>query len=167
MSIIASIDDCIYYHHRTMNFVNLKETYEVSNVKEIIYDIEAQMFYLLANKYKGKLGVFLIKFEEEDPLKYNFFLKYKNKLDIADADIAVMRNEKKRLKELVVSYKSININTYNVYVVDISGNDPWPLFRHESFQLWESQISAFYLEKSKDYVMINRDGISVLSLGSF
>ena len=94
-------------------------------------------------------------------------MKYKNKLDIADADIAVMRNEKKKLKELVVSYKSININTYNVYVVDISGDNPWPLFRHESFQLWESQSSAFYLEKSKDYVMINRDGISVLSLGSF
>lgn len=125
------------------------------------------MFYLLANKYMEKLGVFLIKFEEEEPLNHKFFLKYKNKLDIADADIAVMRNPQKQLKELIVSYKSININTYNVYVVDISGDTPWPLFRHESFQLWESQISAFYLEKSKDYVMINRDGISVLSLGCF
>ena len=54
-----------------MNFVNLKESYEVSNVKEIIYDIESQMFYLLANKYKGKLGVFLIKFEEENPVPAN------------------------------------------------------------------------------------------------
>jgi hypothetical protein len=60
-------------------------------------------------------------------------LKYKNKLDIADADIAVMRNPAKQLKELIVSYKSININTYNVYVVDISSDVPWPLFRHESF----------------------------------
>ena len=133
VSIIASMDDGIYYHHRTGRFVDLKETFKVSSIKEIIYDEEARMFYLLANKFQEKLGVFLIKFEEDDPVNYQFFLKYKNKLDIADADIAVMRNPAKKLKELIVSYKSININTYNVYVVDISGKTPWPLFRHESF----------------------------------
>ena len=51
MSIIASMDDCIYYHHRTGNFVNLKETYEVANIKEIIFDEDSDLFYLLANKY--------------------------------------------------------------------------------------------------------------------
>jgi hypothetical protein len=132
------MDDGIYYHHRKNKFVDLKEAFKVSSIKEIIYDSEARLFYLLANKYMEKLGVFLIKFDEDEPLKHSFFLKYKNKLDIADADIAVMRNSAKGLKELIVSYKSININTYNVYVVDISGHDPWPLFRHESFQLWES-----------------------------
>jgi len=141
VSIIASMDDCIYYHHRSGKFVDLKESFNISNIKEIIYDDEARLFYLLANKYQEKLGVFLIKFDEDEPTdkdKHKFFLKYKNKLDIADADIAVMRNPGKALKELIVSYKSININTYNVYVVDISGEDPWPLIRHESFQLWES-----------------------------
>jgi hypothetical protein len=45
------MDDGIYYHHRTGRFVDLKETFKVSNIKEIIYDDEARMFYLLANKY--------------------------------------------------------------------------------------------------------------------
>ena len=80
----------------------------------------------------------MIKFHELNPKKFNFFLKYKTKLDIADADIAVIRNYKEQHKELVVSYKTINENTYNVYIVDISGLEPIPIFRHESFQLWES-----------------------------
>lgn len=62
-----------------------------------------------------------------------FFLKYKTKLDIADADIAVMRNKKSKFKELLVSYKTVNENTYNIYIVDISSDQPKPLFRHESF----------------------------------
>lgn len=79
------------------------------------------MFYLLANKYEDKLGLFMIRLQETNPYNHNFFIKWKNKLDIADADIAVVRNEEKKLKELVVSYKTIFINTYNVKVVDISG----------------------------------------------
>ena len=70
-------------------------------------------------------------------------------------------------KELIVSYKTTITNTYNVYIVDISVDEPWPLFRHESFQLWESQITAFFIEKNNDYVTINRDGISLISLDSF
>lgn len=58
-------------------------------------------------------------------------------------------------------------NTYNIYIVDISGENPWPLFRHESFQLWESKIAAFFLKKTSDYVMINQDGISLICLESF
>ena len=73
-----------------------------------------------------------------NPKKYNFFVKYKTKLDISDADIAIVRNEKERFKELIVSYKTINENTFNIFIVDISGVEPIPLYRHESFQLWES-----------------------------
>ena len=108
----------------------------------------------------------MIKFHELNPKKYNFFVKYKTKLDIADADIAIVRNEKEQFKELIVSYKTINENTYNVFVVDISGVEPVPLYRHESFQLWESQISAFYLRENNDYIMINCEGISLISLGT-
>jgi hypothetical protein len=77
--------------------------------------------------------VFLIKFHELNPKKFNFFVKYKTKLDISDADIAIVRNEKECYKELIVSYKTINENTYNVFIVDISGVEPIPLYRHESF----------------------------------
>lgn len=64
--------------------------------------------------YQGKLGVFMIRFDEENPSNNIFFLKYKNKLDIADADIAVLRCETTKIKELVVSYKTIHSNIYTV-----------------------------------------------------
>lgn len=110
--------------------------------------------------------MFIIRFDEADPANSCFFMKYKNKLDITDADIAVLRCEKNKFKELILSYKTIHSNIYTVMVVDISRETPWPLYKHESFQLWESQITAFFIPKNREYVMINRDGLSVISLGS-
>ena len=49
--------------------------------------------------------------------------KWKNKLDIGDATLNVLRHQDKNgkwFKELIIAYKSININTYNVTVMDIS-----------------------------------------------
>ena len=73
-----------------------------------------------------------------DPSENNFFMKYKNKLDISDSDIAVLRCKDTKLKELIVSFKTIHSNVYTVQVIDISRDIPWPLYKHESFQLWES-----------------------------
>jgi hypothetical protein len=138
VSIIASQDDGIYYNHRTRAYVDLDEHFKISNIKEIIHDHEDRVFYLLANKYLGKLGLFLIVFDEFNPPKHKFFLKYKNKLDIADADVFVVRNQAQKYKELLVSYKSISVNTYTLMVCDISTDTQWTQFRHETFQLWES-----------------------------
>jgi len=40
------------------------------------------------------------------------------------------------------------------------------IFRHEGFQLWESECFGLLLTKNKEYVLMNRDGIQVLGLGS-
>ena len=40
------------------------------------------------------------------------------------------------------------------------------MYRHESFQLWESQIHGTLLHKNNDFVTINRDGIMIFALGS-
>ena len=140
VSIVMGENDGILYYYNTNSqlYVDMLEMFDISATKELIYDPEDSCFYLLANKYQDKLGVFIIKFDELDPTNSNFFMKYKNKLDISDADIAVLRCEKNRLKELVLSYKTIHSNVYTVMVVDISRKTPWPLYRHESFQLWES-----------------------------
>jgi hypothetical protein len=45
----------------------LDEKYTISNIKEIIYDHEEKVFYLLANKYLGKLGVFMLRFNQDAP----------------------------------------------------------------------------------------------------
>jgi len=43
--------------------IDLDEKFRMSNIKEMIYDEEDGSFYLLANKYKEKLGMFLIRFD--------------------------------------------------------------------------------------------------------
>ena len=120
VAIIASADDGIYYNHRTKVQVDLDELYNISSIKELIHDHEDRCFFLLCNKFEGKLGLFLIRFDEFDPTQHRFFMRWKNKLDIADANIYVIRDEEKAFKELVVSYKTIFMNTYNVVVIDIS-----------------------------------------------
>lgn len=107
----------------------------MSNIKEIIYDEEDRLFYFLSNKFEEKLGFFVFSINEQDPLDYRFFIKYKNKLDIGDADIYILRSKKNRLKEIVISYKTIFINTFNVIVMDISTKsvEKSIIFRHESF----------------------------------
>lgn len=164
--ITASQEDGIYYSFRSRKFIDIDAVYNISAIKEIMYDPEEKFFYLLANKYDEKLGLFILRFNEKNPNISHFFFKWKNKLDIADANITVVHNEVKKYKELVVSYKTIFINTYNVIVVDISSSVQWTQFRHESFQLWESQITGLFLNKNKDFLMINRDGISIISLSN-
>ena len=98
--------------------------------------MEDQNFYVLANKFEKNHGLYIVKFSEDDPKHHKFIMKVKNNLDIGDANIFVLRNEEMLYKELVVSYKSIHINTYMILNIDISN----PLsslqrvnFRHESF----------------------------------
>ena len=40
------------------------------------------------------------------------------------------------------------------------------MFRHESFQLWESHVSSALISKNNDFVTLNKDGINVFALGS-
>lgn len=61
---------------------------------------------------------------------FTFIIKLKNQLDIDNANIFVLRDDKSRIKELtiegefsnklVVAYKTIYINTYTINVIDIS-----------------------------------------------
>jgi hypothetical protein len=107
------------------------------------------MFYLLSNKYEEKLGFFVLKMHENDPYNSRFLIKWKNKLDIGDSNIFVLRSSGHRgqnIKEIIISYKTIFINTYNIVVMDISSvADQNLIFRHESFQLWESEINGILL----------------------
>ena len=71
------------------------------------------------------------------------------------------------LKELIISFKTIYINTYNIVCMDITTDEEQlMIFRHESFQLWESECTGFLLNKNKDFVTLGKAGMEVLSLGS-
>ena len=64
-------------------------------------------------------------------------MKWKNELDVDDCDLFFSRGERlgSSYKELIVSYKTIYMNTYNVIVYDISGEGTTrtTIFRHEAF----------------------------------
>ena len=131
---------------------------------------------VLANKFDEKLGFFVVKMPEKGPDSNDgikFLIKWKNKLDIGDTNMYILRTKKNSedgeggLKELIISFKTIYINTYNVVCMDITTDEEQlMIFRHESFQLWESECTGFLLNKNKDFVTLGKAGMEVLSLGS-
>ena len=64
VSVVASIEDGYYWHNETKTLVDLDQEYKVCNFKNVTFDSEDKLFYVIVNKYEEKLGVFLIKFEE-------------------------------------------------------------------------------------------------------
>lgn len=95
---------------------------------------------------------------------------WNHKLDIGDVNMQILRDNTKNggYKELLIGYKTIYINTYNLVVIDLSGDEAKraTLFRHESFQLWESQVYGIMLTLSKDFVSLSKTGMNILALGS-
>lgn len=99
-----------------------------------------------------------------EELNGEFIINMGNKLDIADANMFVLRNEQYGYRELIVSYKTMYINTFNCMVVDLS--DKLIIFRHESFQLWESKVKGFLTTAASDFVILSKDGICIIGLGN-
>ena len=114
IAIVSSPDDGIYYKFNAKEFIDLDIKFKIGSINTIVYDNEEQHFYMLANKFNEKLGFYLIQFEEENPSNHKFFMKYHNKLDIGNADIAIIRNKRRGFKELLISYKTIFMNTYTL-----------------------------------------------------
>ena len=73
--------------------VDLDELYNIGCIKQIAYDAEDHQFYILANKFEGKLGLFLIVFNEHNPKQYQMLVKIKNLLDVDDAHLSIQRNK--------------------------------------------------------------------------
>ena len=167
---ISSNKDCIYTNMLTNKDIDIDEKFDIQAIKEVKYDHEENSFYILANKLGGKLGFFVIKMQASAPENYKFLVRWKNKLDIDDTKIVVLRDRKKGYKELCISFKTIFINTFNVMILDMKQDPKYSknsiIFRHESFQLWESKCDSALLSKNNDFIIINRDGINVLALGS-
>ena len=117
---IASENDGIWYNEKTNKEIDLDETFGIDSIKDIVFDSEDGYFYFLCNKKQEKLGFFLIKFKENDPYDYVDLTMWKHRLDIDNANLFILRGKdpstNKYFKELVVSYKTIYINTYMVCV---------------------------------------------------
>ena len=112
----------------------------------------------------------MIKFDEKNPGSYQFITMWKTLLDIGDCTIAIQRGVdcNGEFKELIIGYKTININTYNIFVQDLSGSSKTrsTLARHESFQVWESKVSGLLITHSKDFLTFSKAGINLVALGT-
>jgi hypothetical protein len=115
---VASVHEGIWVDLKKLYDVDLDELYNILAITQVIYDHEDQSFYLLANKKDGKLGFFLIKYNAKNPAVHNFLTMWHSLLEIGDASISIFRgnDDLGDFKELVIGYKTININTYTLVV---------------------------------------------------
>jgi hypothetical protein len=74
----------------------------------------------LANKIAGILGFYILSIHEDRPEEIKFIIKWSNKLSILNTEIHINYNPETHYKEMIVSYKTIFINFYNIMVLDIS-----------------------------------------------
>lgn len=58
--------------------MDLDEEYEVTLIKEVRYDPEDKVFYILTNMMKEKLGFYIFRIKEIDPYKFKFLIKWRN-----------------------------------------------------------------------------------------
>ena len=120
---VASPEDGIYWNSKRGEEGEIDIDYEhnISAIKEVAYDPETNYFYVLCNKYAEKLGFFILMMCADNPTEDSrFLMKLKNKFDIGDANMFINTDPVKGVKELVISAKTIYINTYDIKVLDIS-----------------------------------------------
>jgi len=68
------------------------------------------------------LGFYVQKVNIYDPGVNNFVVKWKNKLDIGDVNISILRERNKGYKEMCITFKQVFINTFNTIIMDTNYN---------------------------------------------
>ena len=125
---VASDWDCVYCNMNANSaeqfvLVDVDDMLNIKVIKHIYYNPEDKNFYILANKLNEKLGFYVIRVNEDDKKwpaqdEFDFVIRWTNKLDINDCGVFVM-NELGRGIELIISFKQIYINTFNIMVIKI------------------------------------------------
>jgi len=170
---VTSLADILYVNMDEKNAdkreVDFDDKENISSIQNIKAD--DTHFYVLANKKHAKLGFYLFSVDINAPEKdSSYYINWNNKLDIGNCDLHLMREkimggEEGETKNcIVVSYKCIGINTFNVFVIDLDKNNKLIRYWHEGYQLWESPVKGFLLN-TNDFLIPSKDGINVLALG--
>ena len=152
--------------------------YGIQQIEKIKYDDQDNCFYLLANQRNTKLGIYMLQIDEFDPSSYNYMIKWNTKLKLSDANIYIQRNEERGVKELIVSFKQIYVNTKNLIVFDLSENQVSQdyegktqgrniVIMHESFQLWQKSVETILIDDTNCMIILTQDGISTICLSDY
>lgn len=93
---------------------------------------------MIANRKGGVIGFYLIRFDCDNPQNYEFLTTWKHNLDIENVNMYLSRGlaaDGAPFKEIVISYKTIFINTYTVVTKDLTSTDGSIAIinQHESF----------------------------------
>ena len=165
--IVATEDDAIYTNIVAKREEDLDDLYSLGSLKECVFDEDDKTFYLIANSFKGLYGTFIFNLKSYDPSNYRLIYANSHRLEIDNVGLFIMRNKEKLTKELVVSYKSIYMNTHTTLLLDIASKHTMKLvFKFDCYQLWEQRISNLVIKGSKDFISVSNNGIFVLALGS-
>jgi hypothetical protein len=167
--IVTSNHDILYVNmdekdpeYREIDFDDKEEIGAIRNILA-----NETHFFVLANKKNLKLGYYLFSIEINNPHKESeYLINWNNKLDVGDVDMQIMSETNKTTgileQFIVVSYKCIGINTFNVFVIDLQTK--LIKYWHEGYQLWESPVKGFLLS-TNDFMILSKDGINLLAIG--
>ena len=146
---------------------DLDTVFGISDIKDVHFF--ENYFYILANKRNKKIGYFLLKVHEGQGREVSnmedmFIINKNNKLDIGDCDMYIFRDKTCNAPVLVVSYKSIYVNTYTINVLNL--NTGLLLFKYDTFCLWEIGIMSFLNDSTNDYITLSNSGMKITGLSS-
>ena len=57
-----------------------------------MYDKDEELFYFLSNKKNGRLGFYMTRFNEKDPLDRKDITLWDSRLDISDVSLEIIRS---------------------------------------------------------------------------
>lgn len=167
LMIAATEQDGIHVNLMTDKETDLDDLFQISRLKSVIYDLELGLFYILANKFKECVGVYVVMLDANNPSDFELIYRKTTMLDIDDCSLVILKSQQRQTKELMLAYKTVFVNTYSVILLDISRYTKMNMLIHfESFHLFELNICATILESSEDFVTVSSKGMDVINLSS-
>ena len=127
---VATFYDVLFVDLVNHQEFDIDDQFHIGDIRSIVYIKKS--YYLLANKFQKLLGYYLIQIKENDPCNNEptYLINWKSRLDISDANLYLLDNPNTTGQELVVCYKSIYINTYNILLISL--DTKMVLFRYET-----------------------------------
>ena len=110
------------------------------------------------------MGFYLFSVKISDPKNSEFNIIWHNNIEIDDVGIAFNKDSDGNSKELIVSYKQNYQNTHNLVIMDM-GEEGNMIYKHESFSFWEQKITGIFLNNTKDFVSLSKNGMHIIGLG--
>ena len=118
---MTSVNDVLYIDLKTGFELDIDDKENVSNILNIVSD--NNYFYVIANKKHDIIGYYLFMIDINAPESdYEYLINWTNKTLIRQVDLNFMYDnddDGEICKLLAVSYKAEEINTYNVFVINI------------------------------------------------